>query len=324
MTFTIQIKGTADGDFEPIGRSPAVTVNSQAAGKGTAVASVVADANGSTNLYAGEASRQVMVVYTAAGQMVNSQVRLTLPPLGTGTSFTGWSPASADHVTATDSTGATLVPMYGAGETPATQAVIVTGISLPANGTVTFTYTGSIGNKQADNVPFTVATTGEITAATTTPSFSNVPGDEDGNDATVDVGYAKAGSGTASVDMKVVAPSPTEGAATAVTLTFTYEAVGETAYPKEFRVRVPTGWSTEVAAADYTVAHISAVTGVDTLTRTIQKLNPVGNDMVARVKNVAIDSYKVNAGDEVVFTYTTTAPTDDDVLIPSRSCLMGR
>ena len=35
--------------------------------------------------------------------------------------------------------------------------------------------------------------------------------------------------------------------------------------------------------------------------------------MVARVKNVAIASYRVQAGDKVVFTYTTTAPVDDDV-----------
>ena len=59
-TFTIQIQGTADGDFQPIGRSPAVTVNPQAAGKGTAVALVTADADGSTDLYAGEESRQIV------------------------------------------------------------------------------------------------------------------------------------------------------------------------------------------------------------------------------------------------------------------------
>ena len=311
QTFAIEIKGTADGDFEPIGRSPAVTVNPQAAGKGTAIASVVADANGSTSLYAGEANRQIIVVYTAAGQMVNSQVKLTLPALGTGTSSTGWSPASADHVTAMSSAGTALAPMYGAGETPATQEVIVTGINLPPNGTVTFMYTGSIGNKKADNVAFAVSTTGEITAAVTTPAFSGVSGDEDGNDATVDVGYAKAGSGTASVDMPVVAPSPAEGAATAVTLTFTYTAAGETAYPKEFRVRVPTGWSAQIAAADYTVVHMRD--SLDTGIRTIEKLNPVSNDMVARVRNVAIASYRVNAGDEVVFTYTTTAPQTDGV-----------
>ena len=81
LTFTIQIEGTKGGGFQPIGRSPAVTVNPQAAGKGTAVATVTADADGSIELYAGEASRKIVVVYTAAGQMVNGQVKLALPPL---------------------------------------------------------------------------------------------------------------------------------------------------------------------------------------------------------------------------------------------------
>ena len=296
QTFTIQIEGTKAGGFQPIGRSPAVTVNPQAKGKGTAIASVTADADGSTDLYAGEESRQIVVVYKATGQMSAAQVKLTLPAVANG-----WSAASADHVTVTPST---LVPVYGADETPATQNVTVTGVNLPPNGIVTFVYTGSIGAKKADNVTFGVMTTGEITAAVTAVTasdFAAVPGDEAGNDATVDVGYAKKGSGTAAVDMQIVAPSPAEGAATAVTLTFTYTAVGESQYPDEFRVRVPTGWSTEVAAADYTVVHKRAATGVDTLTRTIEKLNPVGQDMVARVKNVAIASHKVQAEDEVVF-----------------------
>ena len=83
----------------------------------------------------------------------------------------------------------------------------------------------------------------------------------------------------------MIAPSPAEGAATAVTLTFTYKAAGETIYPKDFRVRVPTGWSATVDATEYTVVHKRG--GVDTLARTIEKLNPIGNDMVARAKNVA-------------------------------------
>ena len=188
QTFTIQIEGTKAGGFKPIGRSPAVTVNPQAKGKGTAIASVTADADGSTDLYAGEESRQIVVVYKATGQMSAAQVKLTLPAVANG-----WSAASADHVTVTPSAG-TLVPMYGAGETPATQDVTVTGVNLPPNGIVTFVYTGSIGAKKADNVAFGVMTTGEITAAVTAVTaahFAAVPGDEAGNDATVDVGYAK-------------------------------------------------------------------------------------------------------------------------------------
>ena len=57
---------------------------------------------------------------------------------------------------------------------------------------------------------------------------------------TVDVGEAKKGSGTAEIADAdtVVAPG-----ATGETITFTYTAVGEISYPREFRVRVPTGWS---------------------------------------------------------------------------------
>ena len=69
--------------------------------------------------------------------------------------------------------------MYGADATPATQDVIVTGVNLPPNGMVIFTYTDSIGVKQADDVAFAVSTTGEITATTTTPTFAAVSGDAD-------------------------------------------------------------------------------------------------------------------------------------------------
>ena len=66
-TFTIQIEGTKGGGFKPIGRSPSVEVKPQAKGKGTAIASVTADEDGKDNLYAGEKSRQIVVVYTATG-----------------------------------------------------------------------------------------------------------------------------------------------------------------------------------------------------------------------------------------------------------------
>ena len=51
--------------------------------------------------------------------------------------------------------------------------------------------------------------------------------------------------------------------------------------------------------------------GRDTGQRTIELLDPVENNLVARVRNVAVASYNVIAGDEVVFTYTTTAPETD-------------
>ena len=183
-TFVIEIEGTKGSGYKKIGRSPAVTVQPQASGKGTAIASVTADADGSTDLYAGEASRQIVVVYTATGQMVAGQVKLTLPAI-----TAGWSAASADHVTVTPST---LVPMYGADETPATQDVIVTGVNLPPNGEVTFVYTGSVAVKKTDNVAFAVATHGGLTADEFAAVAETLTAD-----VKVDVGYAKEGSGMA-------------------------------------------------------------------------------------------------------------------------------
>ena len=97
------MRGTKDGRIDSIGRSPVVTVGPQASGKGDATASVTAGADGSINLYAGEESRQIVVVYKAAGQMVAGQVKLTLPAI-----LDGWSPASDDHVTVTSSAGTAL------------------------------------------------------------------------------------------------------------------------------------------------------------------------------------------------------------------------
>ena len=305
--FTITIRGTEDGDSQGISDQPVVLVESQASGKGTAVASVTADADGFIDLYAGEKSRKIVVVYTETGAMVAGQVKLKLPALTDGTRRTGWSAASAAHVTAVSSEGNLGTPMYGADETLPTQEVTVTGVNLPPDGTVIFTYTGSVAVRKKDNVPFTVQTQGGITG----DIFTDVSGDEDGNDATVDVGYAKAGSGEAVVDQLIVAPSPAEGADTTVTLTFTYTAAGEITFPWEFRVRVPTGWSTQLAATEYTVTHRSGTPLADTGSRTIEKLGPVGRDMVARVKRNVADSHHVMAEDEVVFEYTTTAPKTD-------------
>ena len=198
--FTITIRGTEEGDPQGISDQPMVLVKSQASGKGMAVASVTADADGSTGLYAGEKSREIKIVYTAIGAMVAGQVKLKLPALTDGTRSTGWSAASAAHVTAVPSEGNLGTPMYGADETLPTQEVTVTGVNLPPNGTVIFTYTGSVAVRKKDDVHFTVQTQGGITG----DIFTDVSGDKDGNDATVDVGYAKEGSGTAAVDQLIV------------------------------------------------------------------------------------------------------------------------
>ena len=132
---------------------------------------------------------------------------------------------------------------------------------------------------------------------------------------TVDVGEAKAGSGMAEIADadKVVEPGATEE-----TLTFTYTAVGEISYPREFRVRVPKGWtkpSNTTTAPDnmgtYTVEHLS--NGIDQGNRIVEEIDPVDTDMVARVRAGVLH---VHAGDQIVFTYqNATAPAEDETSV---------
>ena len=116
---------------------------------------------------------------------------------------------------------------------------------------------------------------------------------------TVDVGHARAGSG-----MGLVSPRIVEAGATGVNLTFTYTAVGIIDAPREFRVRVPAGWTPPNSAGSssdnkgtYTVVHRRGGLGT---TASVEKLNPIGRDMIARVK---LGGLEVEADDEIIFTY---------------------
>ena len=76
FAFKFAVKGHEEGNLVPI--PPAtLTVGSQASGKGKAVITPTGD-----TLHAGDADREIKVVYTAAGEMVAGQVRLTIPPIG--------------------------------------------------------------------------------------------------------------------------------------------------------------------------------------------------------------------------------------------------
>ena len=123
----------------------------------------------------------------------------------------------------------------------------------------------------------------------------------EGGTLTVSVGEAAAGSGTAGVDLmgETIIAGSIENE-----LTFTYTAVGTIGYPREFRVRIPAGWSEPNSGADndegtYTVA----LTDEDGRTRAnvVEALAAVDRDLVARVR---AGSATVNAGDVVTFTYT--------------------
>ncbi len=281
--FRVAIRGHEGGNFAPIRTQPTITVNSQASGKGKAVLAVT---DGDAALHTGDTDRELTVTYTAAGQMIGGKVRLTIPA--------GWSAPSAETVTVTPA----FSPTFGG------QMIIVEGVNLSANGTVTFVYTGDVQPTAATGVTFAVAVHG----GETTDSFVDVSGEA--TMLTVDVGESRPGSGSGTVTPRIV-----QAGATGVDLTFTYTAVGIIDAPREFRVQVPAPWTAPNNAATseedkgtYTVVHRHR--GAST-TVSVEKLDPVGRDMVARVK---LGGLEVEAGDEIIFTYENAdAPTAREV-----------
>ncbi len=281
--FRVAIRGHEGGNLAPLRTQPTITVNPQASGKGKAVLAVT---DGDASLHTGDTGRELTVTYTAAGQMIGGKVRLAIPA--------GWSAPSAETVTVTPAFTSTFDG----------QMVIVEGVNLSANGTVTFVYTGDVQPAAGTGVAFAVAVHGGDAA----DSYVNVSGET--TMLTVDVGEARPGSGSGTVTPKIV-----QAGATGVDLTFTYTAVGIIDAPREFRVQVPAPWTAPNSAAaseedkgTYTVVHRHQ--GAST-TVSVEKLDPVGRDMVARVK---LGGLEVEAGDEIVFTYENAdAPTAREV-----------
>ncbi|MYE87693.1 hypothetical protein F4X33_01675, partial [Candidatus Poribacteria bacterium] len=284
-TFRIEVKGHEGGSFKAIRSQPTVRVTGQGSGKGRATITVRA-VGGDTNLYAGDTGRALTITYTAAGQLVAGKVRLTIPP--------DWSAPTRSTVTVRPSTS---IRYDG-------QMVIVEGVNLSANGTLTFVYTGDVQPTVGTDVKFNV----EVHSGRPEDSYEEVSG---ANTAlTVEIREARRGSGSGTVTPTRVSPGDT-----GVNLTFTYTAVGEISAPREFRVQVPASWTAPSGAATssdnkgtYTVMHRHA--GIETLT-SIEKLAPIGRDMVARVR---LGGLEVEAGDQIIFTYENAdAPTTTEV-----------
>ncbi len=274
--FKIEVKGSEDGNLSSRHIvQPTVEVKRQASGNGKAVAAVTDDGS---SLHAGDMGREITVTYTAAGEMVAGAVRLTIPA--------NWSEPTADNVMV-----AGMTPTFDG------QMVMVDGVNLMALGTVVFVYTGDVQPKAGTGVKFAVAVDGD--GSGTEDSYVDVSGDE--TMLTVDVREARPGSGSGDVTPKVVTTGATEE-----TLTFTYTADGEIAGARrEFRVRVPASWTTvDLTSQDYTVRHETA-DGTDVGSRSIEKLDPIGQDMVARVK---LGGIEVAAEDKIIFAYETDAP----------------
>ena len=284
-SFRIEVKGSDDGNLKSIQRQPTVRVGGQASGSGKAVLTV-GPVGGDTNLYAGDAGRRLTITYTAAGQTVGGRVRLTIPP--------DWSAPTSSTVTVRPSAST----RYDG------QMVIVEGVNLNANGTLTFVYTADVQPTVETGINFYVAVHSGISG----DSFVDVSGSD--TTLTVDVREARRGSGSGTVTPTRVNPGDT-----GVNLTFTYTAVGEISAPREFRVQVPPSWTAPSGAATspnnkgtYTVTHRYA--GVET-TASVEKLAPVRRDMVARVR---LGGLNVEAGDQIIFTYENAdAPATAEV-----------
>ena len=270
-------------------------------------------------LYAGQDDREITVIYTAAGEMVQGKVKLTIPAKAVTVDGLGWSAPTADNVTVTPTSAYSTVEYGGSLATP-TQIITVEGVNLSAGGALTFVYTGKVQPLEKADIKFKVETDGGLRdhAVLADDAFAEVTAKvtEDVPEPimlTVNVGQAKTGSGSAEIadSDTVVAPGATEQ-----TITFTYTAVGEIAYPREFRVRVPTNWSKPSDASTspdnmgtYSVEHLS--NGLSQGNRIVEEINPDDRDMVARVRSGVIH---VHAGDQIVFTYeNATAPTEAEI-----------
>ena len=287
--FKFEVKGRTSGNFKALSKLPEVTVKRQGSGKGKAVLTVT---DGDAALYAGDKGREVTVVYTAAGQMVNGKVRLTIPK--------DWSAPTAETVTIAPALGPepALPPTFDG------QQVMVERVNLDANGTVAFVYTGDVQPTVGTAVKFAVAVHGGLDS----DAYQDVA-DPD-KQLTVEVKEARPGSGSAEFTPKIV-----QAGATGVTLTFTYKVAGTVSAPKEFRVQVPASWTqpsgaapSDTAKGTYTVKHYHRGALMST---SVEKLNPVGRDMVARVE---LGGLEVEAGDEIQFIYENAdAPQTPEV-----------
>ena len=115
--------------------------------------------DGQGALYAGQDGREITVVYTAAGEMVAAQMKLTIPAKAITTPGLGWSAPTAANVTVTASTGGSIGTVeYGGSLAVPTQVITVGGVNLRSGGTLTFVYTGKVQPTAATGVKFKLET----------------------------------------------------------------------------------------------------------------------------------------------------------------------
>ena len=273
FVFAVSGDGVTFNDLPPAFQPDSVTVYSQASGKGTAA--ITTSTNG---LYAGQTDGSLTITYTADGQTKNGSLRLKVPA--------GWS--SAEWTLDADS-----------------QFVAAENLNLSKGDTHTLTYENvTVQPTAATDIVFEVAFMG---------------GDGPGKDFVkiaehpkVNVGSTAPGTGMAAI---TDVPSVVTAGSAGNNITITYTAAGQLEAGKMIKVSVPQGWSAPIAGdtgiGTYTVDHRDANGAViteatfGTATSSVEKVAPVGRDMIAQVKS----GESVAGGQKVIFTYqNATAP----------------
>ena len=319
-TFGFRVKGSDDGQLANMRTAhPMVKVREAASGSGTAEIS--------PTTAAAAAMETVTITYTAAGEIQDGALRLTVPAR---TDPATWADASSENITVSggggsadhgsqyyespdddgDDTKYEALPLpTGRTKVPGIREVVYSGISLAAGGQVTFTYNTQVGPTIGDHTFKLEFQGGEgpgLSTANPPDPYAGF-GEVSAGDLKIAVGEAAAGTGTATVMHDAI-----QAGDTAAEITFTYTAAGEIDYPGTFAVSVPTAWDADgPAAGDYTVAYQSVaadgtVTPLTGTAQSVEEAAPDGQDMMAQIRGAA--SPLIGAGHQVVFTYTSAAP----------------
>ena len=327
-TFTIAVKGSETGRLKPVLRGDSsVDIRPQATGKGTATV-----AAGGT-LYAGSTGNTITITYTAAGQVVDGDLKITVPP--------DWSPATSDHFGTisgaeyggemTDAERAADDPDDFADDAVGLTQLIVRGIDLRAGGTYSVTYEDvTVQATAAVDLAFTIEFRGNSGPGIAF-GLVGVPLDESGTaidaDAQkVDVLDVEPGSGT----VEVKGPAVVTVGLTAYDITIIYTADAQISADKAIAVQIPEGWSDpiddEQAMDDdgnynegtYTVVHKMADGTYfpdrygDNTDGNIEKVDVADRMLMANVyDNSDAAGAGVAAGETVIFTFQNATASAD-------------
>ena len=319
--FKIEIQGGDASTNKPVAIKTAksepiaVRVLSQASGGGGAAIDGLDD----LELTAG-GEAEIKIVYTAAGQIRNGMLKLSVPSDKWSAPTTG---ATGNVVvTSTGSVGAKdaggnytaedLTELAARADDDVDLGALevhVDSVNLDAGKTVTFTYSAAMVQPTVGDAAFAVVVDG---GAGPGKGAMSVSADPEGA-LTVSVGEAAPGSGSGMVVEQAVKRNSPENA-----LTFIYTAVGQIdSRQRDFRVEVPAGgWSeptaeiTATAKGSYTVIQ-ERLDGEDyvelsTDGATVEKFGPFGMQMAARLKL----GESVQADDRIIFTYENADAPD--------------